>query len=40
MVEKGRDILRHLKERTGLTDQQQKWLGEIEADLCKMREAK
>jgi hypothetical protein len=40
MVENGRDILRQLKERTGFTGQQQGWLGEIEADLCKMREAK
>jgi tetratricopeptide (TPR) repeat protein len=35
MVEKGRDILRQLKQRTGLTAQQQKWLDEIEVDLQK-----
>jgi tetratricopeptide (TPR) repeat protein len=33
MVEKGRDILRELKTRTGLTRQQQQWLDSIEADL-------
>jgi tetratricopeptide (TPR) repeat protein len=33
MVKKGRDILRQLKERTGLTAQQQRWLDTIEADL-------
>jgi len=32
-VEKGRDILRELKTRTGLTRQQQQWLDSIEADL-------
>jgi hypothetical protein len=32
MVEKGRDILRQLKERAGLTDQQQGWLDLIEAE--------
>src|SRR5437667_417302 len=35
MVEKGRDILRALKTRTGLTRQQQQWLDSIEADLQK-----
>ena len=35
MVEKGRDILRALKTRTGLTRQQQQWLDSIEADLRK-----
>ena len=38
MVEKGRDILRQLKARTGLTAYQQKWLDSIEADLRKMQE--
>ena len=38
MVEKGRDILRQLKARTGLTANQQKWLDAIEADLRKMQE--
>jgi hypothetical protein len=36
MVEKGRDILRQLKERTALTVDQQGWLDSIEADLRKM----
>ncbi len=35
MVEKGRDILRALKTRTGLTRQQQQWLDSMEADLRK-----
>jgi hypothetical protein len=35
VVEKGRDILRELKRRTGLTRQQQQWLDSIEADLRK-----
>jgi tetratricopeptide (TPR) repeat protein len=35
MVEKGRDILRELETRTGLTRQQQQWLDSIEADLRK-----
>jgi hypothetical protein len=42
-VEKGRDILRQLKEQTGLTAQQaqqQGWLDSIEADLQKMQENK
>jgi tetratricopeptide (TPR) repeat protein len=38
MVEKGRDILRQLKARTGLTANQQEWLDSIEADLRKMEE--
>jgi Tetratricopeptide repeat len=38
MVEKGRDILRQLKERTGLTAQQQKCLDLIEADLRKIQQ--
>jgi tetratricopeptide (TPR) repeat protein len=33
MVKKGRDILRQLKVRTGLTAQQQQWLDAIEADV-------
>src|SRR6266567_878749 len=33
MVEKGRDILRELRTRSGLTRQQQQWLDSIEADL-------
>jgi tetratricopeptide (TPR) repeat protein len=33
MVKKGRDILRQLKVRTGLTAQQQQWLDAIEANL-------
>ena len=37
MVEKGRNILRELKGRTGLTAEQQKWLREIEADLRNVR---
>lgn len=40
MVEKGHDVLRQLKERAGLTVEQQRWLDEMEADLRKMREAK
>ena len=40
MVEKGRDILRQLKERTGLTANQRGWLDSIEADLRKMQEKK
>jgi hypothetical protein len=40
MVEKGRDILRQLKARTGLTAKQQEWLDSIEADLRKMKEKK
>jgi tetratricopeptide (TPR) repeat protein len=39
MVQKGHDILRQLKERTGLTVEQQKWLDESETDLDRMREA-
>jgi tetratricopeptide (TPR) repeat protein len=35
MVEKGHDILRQLKKRTGLTAEQQKWLDAIERDLQK-----
>ena len=35
MVGKGRDILRQLKTRTGLTANQQQWLDSIEADLRK-----
>jgi tetratricopeptide (TPR) repeat protein len=38
MIENGRDILRQLKQRTGLTGQQQQWLEAIEADLRKMHE--
>jgi tetratricopeptide (TPR) repeat protein len=37
MIEKGRDILRQLKERTGLGVLQQSWLDSIEADLQKMQ---
>ena len=33
MVQKAQDILRSLKERTGLTAQQQGWLDSIEAAL-------
>ena len=40
MVERGRDILRQLKERTRLTANQQGWLDSIEADLRKMQEKK
>jgi hypothetical protein len=40
MVERGSDILRQLKERTGLTAIQQGWLDAIEADLRKMQEKK
>jgi tetratricopeptide (TPR) repeat protein len=40
MVEKGRDILRQLKQRTGLTAQQQKWLDAIEGDLQEMQKDK
>jgi tetratricopeptide (TPR) repeat protein len=39
MVQKGHDILRQLKERTGLTVEQQKWLDKSETDLGRMREA-
>ena len=39
-IEKGRDILRQLKERAGLGTQQQGWLDSIEADLQKMQEQK
>jgi tetratricopeptide (TPR) repeat protein len=35
MVEKGRDILRALKTRIGLTRQQQQWLDSMEADVRK-----
>ena len=35
MVEKGRDVLRKLKTRSGLTRQQQQWLDSMEADLRK-----
>lgn len=38
MVEKGRDILRQLKGRTGLTATQQGWLDSIETDLRAMQE--
>src|SRR6516225_2857796 len=37
MIEKGRDILRQLKEQTGLGAQAQGWLDSIEADLRKMQ---
>jgi tetratricopeptide (TPR) repeat protein len=48
MIEKGRDILRQLKERIGLGSvvriglgfRQQRWLDSIEADLRKMQEQK
>jgi hypothetical protein len=40
MAEKGRHILRQLKERTGLTAIQQGWLDSIEADLREMQEKK
>jgi hypothetical protein len=40
MVEKGCDILQQLKERTGLTANQQEWLDSIETDLRKMQEKK
>ena len=40
LVEKGRDILRQLKERTDLTANQQEWLDSIEADLRKVQEKK
>ena len=40
MAEKGRDILRELKKRTGLTIDQQNWLNAIEADLQKMDETR
>jgi tetratricopeptide (TPR) repeat protein/energy-coupling factor transporter ATP-binding protein EcfA2 len=36
MIEKGRDILRLLEARTGLTAKQQEWLDSIEAGLRKM----
>lgn len=36
MAEKARDILRQLKARPGLTDDQQRWLDSIEADLRNM----
>jgi hypothetical protein len=36
MVEKGREVLRQLKERMGLTANQQAWLDSIEADLRKI----
>ena len=39
MIEKGRDILRQLKERTGLTVRQQQWLDRCEADLGAIQEA-
>ena len=38
MMEKGRDLLRQLKEHTGLTANQQEWLDSIEADLRRMKE--
>jgi hypothetical protein len=38
MVEKGRDILHQLKERAGLTAEQQRWLDLIEAELRKRGE--
>jgi hypothetical protein len=40
MVEKGRDILRHLKEHTSLGAEQQGWLDAIEAELQKTQENK
>ena len=40
MIEKGRDILRQLKERTGLAVQEQGWLDSIDADLQKMQKKK
>ena len=40
MIEKGRDILRQLKGRTGLGTLQQGWLDSIEADLQKMQQNK
>jgi tetratricopeptide (TPR) repeat protein len=40
MVEKGRDILRQLKKRMGLTANRQGWLESIEADLRKMDSGK
>jgi len=40
MIEKGRDILRQLKERMGLGVRQQKRLDSIEADLQKMQKKK
>jgi len=40
VVEKGRDILRQLEERTDLTVEQQESLYEMEADIGKMRGAK
>ena len=36
MVRKAQDILRSLKERTGLTAQQQDWLNSIESALREM----
>jgi tetratricopeptide (TPR) repeat protein len=38
MVEKGRDLLRQLKDRVGLSADQQGWLTSMEADLQKMQE--
>jgi tetratricopeptide (TPR) repeat protein len=40
MIEKGRDILRQLKEHKGLGVQQQSWLDSIEVDLHKMQKKK
>jgi hypothetical protein len=40
MIEKGRDILRRLKESTGLAAQHQRWLDSIEADLQQMQKKK
>jgi hypothetical protein len=40
MMEKGRDILRQLKEGRRLTANMQKWLDSIEVDLWKMQENK
>jgi len=40
IIEKGRDILRQLKERAGLGAQEQRWLDSIEAYLRTMQENK
>ncbi len=40
MVERGRDILKELKTRTGLTALQQQWLESIEANLLEMEKEK
>ena len=39
-VERGRDILRQMKEHMGLTAVHQEWLNSIEADLRKMQKKK